>query len=147
MGRPRTRKLIVAEERQAQAILDKVAATVERLELEHTMQQAITEQIFDSSRVAVIRAVHSADFIHRLIEITPSLTEHQHHALRGIADDLIQLARPAPQEVRERVQPQQPVIRDAGRPPDLLDDFLRDMQAEWEGLKVELASVTRFWRK
>jgi ribosomal protein L17 len=136
-----------AADHRTQAVFDQVAASLEQMDIDHTLRQAITEQIFDSSRVAMLRAIHSADFIHRLIEVTPSLSEQQHRELRGIADDLIQLARQAPQDAHERGKLQQQEPRDSQRKADALDGVVRDVQAEWEGLKEEWASMTRWLRK
>jgi len=134
-------------DRREQAVYETLASRVEELELDHTLEEAVIEHLLDRSRVAFLRAVHSADFIQRIITITPSLTQQQHDELRGIADNLFQLTRQVPREAYDRGTLGDQDTQEPKRKPDVLDGFFREGQAEWEALKQDLASIARRLRR
>lgn len=134
------------QDRRTQAVLDKAAATIAQMQIDQALQRAITDQIFDTSHAAAFRAVHSADFINRLIDITPSLTEAQEQELHGVVNDLILIARKAPQEAYERGKLAQQKVKEPQRSGDALDGFLGELRGEWNALLQELTSITRWLR-
>ena len=118
------RGLSNSAEQQVQGVLADVAARVEQLELTHRQERAIVEHVFDDSHVALLRAIHSADFIQRLIEITPSLTEKQHQELQGLADELIRAARRVPDDASDEAKLLLRGNQEPERQPDLLGRFV-----------------------
>jgi hypothetical protein len=134
-------------DRRTQSVLDKVEETLEQMEIDHVLRQKIMEQVFESSNLALFRAVHSADFIERLIEISPSLTKQQKRVLRSVTDELIQLAREVPQDAFERGMRLHEEARDAKHKLDALEVLAGEIQTEWEGLKEEWSGFKQWLRK
>lgn len=145
---PPTRRSHASHDRRAQAVFDKARAALHQLELDQVLQNQITDQIFDTSTSTLFRAVHTADFIERLIEVTPSLTELQKQELREIANDLLVFARKAPLDAYERGRARQQEVRTATSHP--VDRFLIDLRAEWlvfvHELDAEWQTVVRWLR-
>jgi hypothetical protein len=136
-----------AADQRIQAVFAEVAARAERLELSRRQERAIVEHVLDDSAAVFLRAIHSADFIHRLIQITPSLTERQHRELEAMADELIRAARQVPQDASDRARLERSLAAQTGRAPDALDGILAEARSEWEALKQEMASLTRWLRR
>lgn len=136
-------KLTPAADRRIQAVFTEVAARAERLELAHRQERAIVEHVLDESYTAALRAIHTADFIHRLITVTPSLTKRQHRELEAMADDLIQAARQVSQAASERARLERSIAAKPERVPDALDGFLAEARSEWAALKRDVAGLTR----
>jgi hypothetical protein len=143
---PSSSTVTVGRDRRTQAVLDQVAAAVAQLQIDQAIRQQITDQIFDTTHTALFRAVHTADFIERLIDVTPSLSDQQQDELRGVANDLILIARKAPQEAYERGQVLQQAARRPQRKSDALDGLIRDVQGELTALRKDLAGITRWLR-
>jgi uncharacterized membrane-anchored protein YjiN (DUF445 family) len=139
-----------SHDRRTQAVLDKAAATVAQLDLDHALQQQITDHIFESSSFSIFRAVHTGDFIERLIEATPSLTKRQKRELREIASDLIILARKAPHDTYEQGRAMQQEVRASTHKVPAIERFMADLNADWEafvqGLHEEWQTVLRWLR-
>lgn len=146
MTRDRGNRRTGSVDRRTQAVLDKIAENVEQLEIDHTLRRAITDHIFDESRVAMLRAIHSADFIYRLIETSSSIPEHQKAAMRGIADQVIELAQQVPRDAYEDGRRQLEETRAPHRTTDGLDGVLQELQTEWNSVKTELESLFRRFR-
>ena len=136
-----------AADKRVQAVFAEVAARAERLELSHRQERAIVEHVLDDSYTAALRAIHSADFIHRLIQITPSLTERQHRELEAMADDLIQAARQVPQDASDRARVGRSIGAQTERAPDALDGILAEARSEWEALKQDVTGLSRWLRR
>lgn len=136
---------------RTQALFAQVTAAIAQLELEQSLRQQIIDQIFDSSASAIFRAVHTGDFIERLIEVTPSLTAQQQQELRTIADELIVLARQSPADVYERGRTLQQEARSAVTRPHALARFAADVDAEaeafWEALTQEWQALVVWLRR
>ena len=105
------------------------------------------EHVLDHSYTAALRAIHSADFIHRLIQITPSLTERQHRELEAMADELIRAARQIPQDASDRAILANSTGAQTDRAPDALDGILAEARSEWEALKQDLTGLSRWLRR
>jgi hypothetical protein len=136
-----------AADQRIQAVFTEIAARAERLELSRRQERAIVDHVLDDSYAAALRAIHSADFIHRLIAVTPSLTERQHRELEAMADELIRAARQVPQDASDRARLERSLAAQTGRAPDALDGILAEARSEWEALKQEMASLTRWLRR
>lgn len=138
-------------DRRTQALFAQVAAAIAQLELEQSLQQQITNQIFDSSASAIFRAVHTGDFIERLIEVTPSLTARQIQELRAIADDLIVFARKSPADAYERGRTLQQEARSPVIKPHAMARFAADVDAEaeafWEALAQDWQALVTWLRR
>src|SRR4051812_16100356 len=116
---------MTAAERRSQAVLQSVEARILQLELDHSLERAVIDHLFDTSRVAFLRGAYDAGFIQRLIAMTPALTEKQQTELSRIADDLLQFARQQVNEAHENGRRQLAADGGTGREPDLVDRFTR----------------------
>lgn len=138
-------------DRRTQALFAQVTAAIAQLELEQSLRQQITDQIFESSASAIFRAVHTGDFIERLIEVTPSLTTQQQQELRAIADDLIDVARQSPADAYERGRTLQHEARSAVTKPHALARLAAEVDAEaevfWEALLQEWHTFVSWLRR
>lgn len=132
--------------RHVQKVLNQVAKRVSQLEIDHAERQAIIEHVFDESRVAMLRAWHSADFIYRLIEASPSIPVPEREKLRAVADELMDLAHQSPKNVLEAGRQELAQAQTKDSKPDALDGVIGELKGEWEALKTELGDLFRWNR-
>lgn len=139
-----------SQDRRTQAVLERMAAVIAQVQIDQTLRQQIMDQVFDTSHAAAFRAAHSADFINKLLAVTPSLTTQQQRELQGVVDDLILIARNTSRETYERGRIVQQEARELSRKPDALATFVTEVQGEWQdfcdGVKEEWDAFTRWLR-
>jgi hypothetical protein len=112
----------------------RIEERVRQLDLERQLDQAILDHVLDTSHTAILRAVHSADFIHRVIEVTPSLSAYQQEELGAIADELIAMVKRLPSDAKARALAQ---LRPQSPRDDPLEELRQLLMQEWKGARED----------